>query len=412
MDMVDILRQSIKAERLGDFRLHLKSVHNMLPYLAASGHNHYTKSAWLYLQQMLQLENSHPDVYEFFTRGHHVIRRSDRFWAGLSTDLIIEQVLMRSLKSKSGLTRGTRMGERERPVWLLSMPACAEISAAMHFVTDTAFTTSEQHAQHKDVGKSRQERDHRDTLLILKYLQDRSPFSGDAVLRSLSSGRTADADVNADKARRVGEDILNNMIGQNASDITFKRRDQAVTLALKTNSKASDDIVYVDSTLLFQRLLKVAEVTPDMLQNAFAFELSNVPASLFDSTGLPRRPNKAALANYIWSTREQVDLELPDQVSFVIDGGSLLHRLAWPRGATYNQLMEMYISFINHTCKRGIVVFDGYNSGPSTKDVAHLRRTNGGNTGPDIAFTSDMVLTDSKERFLAIRPTSSASFIC
>ena len=45
MAMVDILRKCIKAERTGDWKLHLKAVSDMLPYFAASGHNLYAKSA-------------------------------------------------------------------------------------------------------------------------------------------------------------------------------------------------------------------------------------------------------------------------------------------------------------------------------------------------------------------------------
>ncbi len=41
----------------------------------------------------------------------HVVRRSDRFWAGLSTDLIIEQVLRRSFKTTGGLTHDRGMTE-------------------------------------------------------------------------------------------------------------------------------------------------------------------------------------------------------------------------------------------------------------------------------------------------------------
>jgi len=60
-----------------------------------------------YLQFMQSLDTIHPDVYQSFTSGLHVIRRRDRWWAGLPTDLVIEQVLMRSLKTADGLTRGT-----------------------------------------------------------------------------------------------------------------------------------------------------------------------------------------------------------------------------------------------------------------------------------------------------------------
>ena len=55
---------------------------------------------------MLKLETTHPDIYELFEKRYHTIRRSDRLWAGLSPELVIEQVLMRSIKTVGGLTRG------------------------------------------------------------------------------------------------------------------------------------------------------------------------------------------------------------------------------------------------------------------------------------------------------------------
>ena len=104
MDMVSILRKYIQAERTGNWELHLQAVFEMLPYVAASGHNNYTKSAWVYLQRMSNLQDEYPHVYEHFVNGLHVVRRSDRYWAGLYSDLVIEQVLMRSMKTSGGLT--------------------------------------------------------------------------------------------------------------------------------------------------------------------------------------------------------------------------------------------------------------------------------------------------------------------
>ena len=127
MEMVNILRTFIKAERTANWELHLQAVSEMLPYLAASGHNLYVKCARLYLQSMSNLRDDHPAVYRDFVSGLHVVRRSDRLWPGLSTDLVIEQVLMRSLETSGGLTRGRGFTEQQRLIWLLSMPACAEI---------------------------------------------------------------------------------------------------------------------------------------------------------------------------------------------------------------------------------------------------------------------------------------------
>ena len=131
MDMVSILQRLIKAERMANWKLHLQTVQDMLPDFAASGHSLYAKSAYVYMQTMLRLPETHPDAHRKLMEGYHVVRRSDMFWAGLSTDVIIEQVLMRSIKTHGGLTRGKEMTENQRLVRVLSMPVCASINETL-----------------------------------------------------------------------------------------------------------------------------------------------------------------------------------------------------------------------------------------------------------------------------------------
>ncbi len=99
--MVGIFRKFIRAERTGHWDLHLEAVRDMLPFLAASGHNNYAKSLTLYLEDMMNIKKTAPKVWEAFQNGLHAVRRSNRSWAGLSTDLVIEQDLMRTMKSTS-----------------------------------------------------------------------------------------------------------------------------------------------------------------------------------------------------------------------------------------------------------------------------------------------------------------------
>jgi hypothetical protein len=82
MDMVEILRCFLRAERMGNWLHHLQALKDMLPYLAAAGHNLYAKSLSLYLQDMAGLPSKNPKVYQDFLNGHHVLRRSDRFCLG------------------------------------------------------------------------------------------------------------------------------------------------------------------------------------------------------------------------------------------------------------------------------------------------------------------------------------------
>jgi hypothetical protein len=111
MAMIDILRKFLR-ERTGNWTLHLEAIAD--PFMASSGHNLYTKLPRIDVKQMCKLHVEHPDVYRRFHEGFHVVRRSGRLWAGLSVDLIIEQVLMRSMKSSGGLIRGRGMTEQQR----------------------------------------------------------------------------------------------------------------------------------------------------------------------------------------------------------------------------------------------------------------------------------------------------------
>ena len=129
--MMEILSKFIQAERMGNFHLHLQSVKEILPYFAAAGHHLYTRSEYMYLHSTSKLATTHPNVYQKFLAGYHVVHRSDRLWSGLSTALIIQQVLMRSLKTSGGMTTGRGMTVQQRAVWLLSTSACAEIIDAM-----------------------------------------------------------------------------------------------------------------------------------------------------------------------------------------------------------------------------------------------------------------------------------------
>ena len=151
MEYIDIVKNYIRAERTGDWLLHLASVEKMLNLFAATGHIHYTKSCRLFLQQMSELSSKHPELFKEFTEGgHHCIRRSNRYWAGLWSDLIIEQVMMRSIKSSGGLTRGRGFSESTRNQWVLTAHDFAAVHDALMGLTKTDKVSSEQHKDMSD----------------------------------------------------------------------------------------------------------------------------------------------------------------------------------------------------------------------------------------------------------------------
>ena len=79
---------------------------------------------------MNKLKETHPIVYTQFMEGLFVFRRTDSYWAGIFSDLYIEQVLMGSVKSVGGLTRGRGFLESTSLIWLLSTAACGKVHKA------------------------------------------------------------------------------------------------------------------------------------------------------------------------------------------------------------------------------------------------------------------------------------------
>ena len=362
LDMVSICLLFLKAERTGDWELHLSMCREMLPYFASSGHYHYLTSAHLYLQEMSKLKETHHRVYNEFCKGNHVVRRSDRFWAGLSTDLVIEQVLMRTLKTSGGLTRGRGITERQRAIWLLSMPVTSEVTGAMQDFTDVTFYTSE---QHKDSSNSIIARDHSDGNKISEYLKERDPFEIDRRLINISTREVADEGVNVYYARSLGEKLVKTMEGQGVFTFVYKKANKAKQMQSKNAVLIDGEKVSIDSTLLFQRLIAVYSL--EELSTAFQYELSSQPMSLFDKDGLMNEADKPKLKAAIKELTNEVERETPLSMHFVLDGGSLLHKVQWSVGQTFEEICKNYWSYISKRYGHNkMVVFDGGYLQPST----------------------------------------------
>ena len=62
---------------MGIWELQVQAMYEMMPNLAASGHNLYTKCIHVYLQQMHKLHETHLAVSRHFDQGLHVVRVSN-----------------------------------------------------------------------------------------------------------------------------------------------------------------------------------------------------------------------------------------------------------------------------------------------------------------------------------------------
>jgi len=387
---VSLLKQLIRAERTADWELHLSSISQMVNLFAATGHNNYAKCARLYVEMMRELPTKHPSVYAQLSSGRHVAHRSKRTWSGLSTDLTIEQAMMRALKGRGGITHGRGATDSVRTTWVSTVHKTAAIKTALAQFTDLEY----QHdaVQHPELGKSRTARDNSDLAKVTDFLRLHNPFDvTDNRLRSVTSGIVAaeSDNVTCDSSEEVGAKILKKMDGLKYKEVVLKRSEQIRTLADVTNAGTKGmKTLNIDPTLLFSRLVVIMQRSSD-IKSYFEFELSALPTALFKDSYM-RKPDKSQLGKEMIAGIASTSL--PQSAVHVVDGGYLLHVVTWTDPSaknvgTYGDVIQRYIAYVdNHYGPNTVIVFDGYCTGANIKDHEHQRRAK--KRAPDIAMES------------------------
>ena len=398
---ISVLKKFIFAERTSNWHLHLESTVDMLNLFAATGHIKYAISARFYVQQMKSLQQDHPWLCQQFTSGEHSVKRSTHSWAGLWSDLVIEQTLMRSVKSRGGLTRGRGMTESVRHTWTLSLNYSASIHDAMTTLTNMKMKTSEQHV---DLSSSRRKRDKEDGLKFTTWLEESNPFTyEDKHLHSLSTGIVSiegKDNVNCERAEGLGLIIQKELDNTSLSSASIKRKHQIKPLDTLLNTvKVNEVKVYLNATTLFTRLAAIAKREDDE-ERYFSHELTTEPMALFKN-GLMRKPDKAALRKVLLNDEDAIGYDhMNDDCIYVVDGGALLHRVCWRKGMLFPEIGQLYVEYVKKHYGEATVVFDGYEE-VSTKSSEHVQRTENGPRCPDVKISETNKVLFTQERFLS-----------
>ena len=94
------------------------------------------------------------------------------------------------------------------------------------------------------------------------------------------TGVHAESSVNVEKARQVGQSILDSMTGKAAAEYPFTKSNQAITFGAKSSIKVGGEKIQVDPQLLFQRLIIASQSLPNDMSAIFKYELCSYPPSV------------------------------------------------------------------------------------------------------------------------------------
>lgn len=168
------------------------------------------------------------DYRQFTDDGFFTIRRSSKFYSGISSDMTIEQTYMRNIHSREGLTHGRTVTPAISAHWIMSIPL--QILIANQLETFCHLNMAGTSHQHKNAGTSRIEKDKKDISFLIEWFNDHPPFLINNELMSLSTGIIGSTDVNCHEALIDGIKLIPDIIKGKVSDTKFKKNMKVMPL--------------------------------------------------------------------------------------------------------------------------------------------------------------------------------------
>jgi len=189
---------------------------------------------------MENLENTMDNAaFQKFTNNFFSIKRSNKFFCGTWSDMIIEQSLMKSSKSKGGFTRGRSTNESVLNKWVNGLLTASNISEGLEHFCGLYFHSGEQHV---DASDARIKRDVEDVKKLLDWFNSHDPFPYTETIMSIATGVTGDEKKNCHVAWSVGMAGIDKKIGCTFGDVKFQRADRVLSL-LTVNSTITKQLL-------------------------------------------------------------------------------------------------------------------------------------------------------------------------
>ncbi len=169
IQLVQRLKNLIRADREGNFVLHLDTVQDILPLFALFDCINYLRWCSIYLEDMRRLQKESPDVYAEFTKGNFVVKRSPGLFKAIPIDQSLEQTINKSKKSTGGII-GTTKRKNYVAQWELIYHEMLAVSQLHREVTGVQ-TVSEDLSVHHEFTNAITEANEERIIQMINYIK-------------------------------------------------------------------------------------------------------------------------------------------------------------------------------------------------------------------------------------------------
>ncbi|KAJ8034477.1 hypothetical protein HOLleu_21334 [Holothuria leucospilota] len=365
IDMIQLLLQFLRAERRGDWLLHLSVTAAMTPHFFAFDRPNYSRWLPVYLADMNNLPQSHPIVHQEFINGNHSVSRSGNPFSNVSTDMALEQSINRDSKTKGGIGGISKEpGALER--WFLTSHQRAAITTALKDMCD--MQDNDRVSQHKEATSNRIKKDEESVQSLLTAFTAElmtDPFNLDdlsdgdtASLINFATGVVMPSDDAAQllKSYESGTSQMTTFVEQRLNTNEKKFWDPLPNLKIKTFAKlskrtkvkaADEKMVTISADRNLYGRLVIASKTRDVqLKEGLSYELSPVPFSIAHTDGSLRKTNKSVLLAEIQNNvSDDIQPKLPTPTNdmataYLIDAMAMIQIVKSGGVSTFGELAD------------------------------------------------------------------------
>ena len=368
----------LRAEREGDWALHLSAVEDMLPLFYAAGHVNYARDALVYLNDMKGLPEN---VLKHFMKGEHTVQHTEAFYNGMWTDYGIESTYMRFGHSSTGIV-GQAMKPETVKVWAYSMCATTTMTENLEKMRDKATSSS---ALHKEEMPSRIAKDEVDRSLVRKKLEvsinvfDHTNHPKVGIVNIVSGKVFTSNKLNVDESCTIGKKLLSSFESGLPENFYEPIPRTVITIEnLKKGVKIGEKKV-VNPEVIYARALAMRWIDPDFdFEKLLESEMAPHPTSQFNKEGLPRSSDKYKLTNNL---KVQVPARNASQNvdAIFLDGCAILWVINWPAKGNVSDFVNNFKAHVGTRLKIADVylIFDRYFE-QSIKGLTRKNRDKGG----------------------------------
>ena len=386
LQMVQILLDFARSIKLGDWKLHLQSTENMLPWMFAYDRPNYARFLTYYLVSMKKLPETHPSIHQQFEAGHFSVRRQQGKFNKIPSDQAIEQTINRQQKCAGGII-GFSTSEGTVQRWALT----SHIAAKCQSRVEEFLGMSDDRCVTKDLATKRILHDEECVIRSYDLLKEwGTPFKENEKLVHLSSGLECHTQVENDtvNAEARGKEAFVNFIEKRIESNDEDLYVAIPKMKLKTfgsmKAKKSYSIKERNVTLkadrdVFVRLLVICGKREITLKEVLTYSLGPIPWSLATLDGNVSKTVKSKLLDALENAVDDPTVDaLPSDCVRVFDGMVIIQQLGTLCLATFGEISEHVLKRItSYSSKVVYFVTDQYYD-DSLKGCERKRRASAG----------------------------------